>query len=291
MACFLRQALIGAAVLTFVAGTALAEGVGTSKCYHGPTALQLYSLRDFQAKEGTEAMLDKAKSFGFKYVEVAGLGNLSPENFKKELDKRELVPVGCHFPFGRLRDDIAGVVRDAKALGLPYAGCAWIDHQGSFDEKQCRIAAKVFNQAGAALAKEGIKFYYHNHGYEFAPFGQGTLFDLLMAETDPKTVFYQMDVMWTVFPAQDPVKLIEKYPNRWLLLHLKDLRKGVPTGSLTGGTDPKNDVVLGSGQVQWIPLLQATQKVGVKYYIIEDESPTVLEQIPQSLRYLESVAW
>ena len=287
----LRRNLWVLASFALIAGTAMAEGVGTSKCYHGPTALQLYSLRDMQAKEGTEAMLDKAKSFGFKYVEVAGLGNLSPAKFKAELDKRDLVPVGCHFPFGRLRDDIDGVVRDAKALGLPYAGCAWIDHEGSFDEKECRAAAAVFNRAGEALAKHGIKFYYHNHGYEFEPFGQGTLFDLLVAETDPKNVFFQMDVMWTIFPAQDPVKLLEKYPNRWLLLHLKDLKKGVAVGSLSGGTDPKNDVVLGTGQVNWPALLQATQKVGVKYYIIEDESPTVLEQIPQSLRYLESVAW
>ena len=65
-------------------------------------------------------------------------------------------------------------------------------------------AAAVFNQAGAALAKHGLKFYYHNHGYEFEPYDQGTLFDLLAAETDPQTVFFQMDVMWTVFRGKIP---------------------------------------------------------------------------------------
>ena len=139
-------------------------------------------------------------------------------------------------------------------------------------------------------AKHGIKFYYHNHGYEFQPCDQGTLFDLLVAETDPHTVFFQMDVMWTVFPGQDPVKLLEKHPNRWLLMHLKDLRKGVPLGSLAGGTDLKNDVALGTGQVNWPALLRAAQKVGVKYYFIEDESPTAVEQF-RELRFLESVEW
>jgi len=100
-----------------------------------------------------------------------------------------------------------------------------------------------------------------------------------------------MDVLWTVFPGQDPAKLLEKYPHRWLLMHLKDLRKGVPLGSLAGSTDLKNDVALGTGQVDWPALFRASQAVGVKYYFIEDESPSVIEQIPQSLRFLESLEW
>ena len=141
----------------------------------------------------------------------------------------------------------------------------------------------MFNAAGKALAEQGMKFYYHNHGYEFGPYRSGTLFDLLVAETDPKYVYFQMDVLWTVFPGQDPAKLLEKYPDRWLLLHLKDLKKGVATGSLSGHTELTNDVTLGTGQVDWPALLRAAQKVGVKYYFIEDESPTVVDQIPQSL--------
>jgi sugar phosphate isomerase/epimerase len=282
-----------ALALGLVGGSAVADdtGVGQGKCFKGPTGLQLYSLRDMLAKEGVDAMLDKTKALGFKYVEVAGMGKMSPAEFKVALDKRGLVPIGMHFPYERLDKDIEGVIKDAKALGLPYVGCAWAPHKSPLDEKQCREIAAVFNKAGEALAKNGITFYFHNHGYEFVPYGDGTLFDLLMKETKPEYVTFQMDVLWTVFPGQDPVKLLEKYPNRWSLLHLKDLKKGVPTGSLAGGTDLTNDVTLGTGQVNWVPLLQATQKVGVKYYFIEDESPTVLEQIPQSLRFLESIAW
>ena len=109
------------------------------------------------------------------------------------------------------------------------------------------------------------------------------------AKTDPRYVYFQMDVLWTVHPGQDPVKLIEKYPNRWLLLHLKDLRKGVPTGPDAGKTALTDDVALGTGQVDWPPLLRACQKVGIKYYFIEDESPTVVEQVPQSLKFLEQI--
>jgi len=72
---------------------------------------------------------------------------------------------------------------------------------------------------------------------------------------------------------------------------LKDLKMGVATGSLSGGTALTNDVGLGSGQVQWPALLRAAQKVGIKYYFIEDESPTAVQQIPRSLRFLESLEW
>jgi sugar phosphate isomerase/epimerase len=277
--------------LALACGMAMAGDVGTSKSYRGPTGLQLYSLRDMQSAQGVEATLDKAVALGFKYVEVAALGKFSPAEFKQQLDRRGLIPVGRHFPFEQLRDDVQGVARDAKDLGLPYVGCAWIPHKDPFTPQQCREAARVFNRAGAALAKHGIKFYYHNHGYEFQPYGRGTLFDLLATGTDPKTVFFQMDVLWAVLPGQDPVRLLEKYPNRWLLMHLKDLKKGVATGSLSGGTALTNDVALGSGQVQWPALFRAAQKAGVKYYFIEDESPTALQQIPHSLRFLESLEW
>ncbi|MBO0723324.1 MAG: TIM barrel protein, partial [Blastocatellia bacterium] len=147
----------------------------------------------------------------------------------------------------------------------------------------------VFNRAGEALAKQGLKFFYHAHGYEFQPHGNGTLFDLLMAETKPQFVHYEMDVFWIVHPGQDPVKLLEKYKGRFELMHVKDMRKGTPTGLLTGATDVKNDVALGTGIMDWPAILRAAQKAGVKWYFIEDESPTSVQQIPQSLRFLERV--
>jgi len=266
-----------------------AADVGQGKSFHGPTGLQLYSLRNVFKKQGVTPTLDQVREWGFKYVEVADTYGLTPAQFKAELDKRGLVPIGRHFPYGQLRDDIGGVIRDAKALGLPYVGCAWIGHEGAFDEEECRAAAAVFNRAGKALAEHGIKFYYHNHGYEFEPYKDGTLFDLLVATTDPRYVYFQMDVLWTVFPGQDPAKLLAKYPNRWLLMHLKDLKKGVPTGSLSGHTDLTNDVALGTGQVDWPALFRVAQKIGIKYYFIEDESPIPMQQIPRSLRFLEQL--
>ncbi len=252
--------------------------------------LQLYSLRD-DFKKDVPGTLKKVQSFGIRLVELAGTYDLAPDKFRGLLAAHNLQPVSSHFSYDRFRDDPEGVAREAKALGVQYAGCAWITHTGTFDEKQCRGAIEVFNRAGAILAKQGLKFFYHTHGYEFQPHGQGTLFDLLMAETKPEHVSYEMDVFWVVHPGQDPVKLLAKYGKRWELMHVKDMKKGVKTGDLTGKSDVSNDVTLGTGQMNWPAILHAAEKAGVKYYFIEDESPTAAQQIPQSLKFLKQVKW
>ena len=260
-------------------------GLGPS--FKGPIGLQLYSLRADFAKD-IPATLEKVRGFGIKNVELASTYTLAPQQFKEMLQDKGLKPISGHFPFERYRDDVEGVARDAKALGLEYAGCAWIPHTGDFDEKTCREAIAIFNRAGEVLAKQGIKFFYHTHGYEFQPYGQGTLFDLLMAETNPKFVRYEMDIFWIIHPDQDPAKLLAKYGSRFELMHLKDMKKGV-TGDLTGHSDVSNDVAFGTGQIDFPAILKAAKSAGVKWYFIEDESPTAAAQIPQSLRYLEQV--
>src|SRR5260370_11220788 len=168
-------------------------GIGPS--FKGPIGLQLYSLRADFAKD-VPGTLPKVRRFGIENVELAGTYNLTPEKFKALLDANHLKPVSGHFPYERYRDDVEGVARDAKALGLQYAGCAWIEHNGDFDEKTCREAIAVFNRAGEALAKHGLNFFYHTHGYEFQPHGQGTLFALLVPGTKPKLVRYGLDAVW-----------------------------------------------------------------------------------------------
>jgi sugar phosphate isomerase/epimerase len=278
--------LLGVVSLCGPEAKAASAGMGPS--FKGPIGLQLYSLRE-QFKKDVPATLDEVKSFRIKYVELAGTYGVEPEKFKAELAQRGIKAISGHFAFEKYRDDVESVVKEAKALGLKYAGCAWIPHEGDFDEKTCRQAAEVFNKAGEALAKEGIKFFYHTHGYEFQKHGDGTLFDLLMAETKPELVNYQMDIFWVVHPGQDPVKLLKKYRGRWALMHLKDMRKGTPTGLLTGSSPVTNDVALGTGQIDLPAILRAAKDVGVKWYFIEDESPVSEQQIPVSLKYLEHV--
>jgi sugar phosphate isomerase/epimerase len=278
---------IGSLMLGVSNGVA-APVAGIGHDFKGPIGLQLYSLREQFNKE-VPATLDEVKGFGIKYAELAGTYGLPPEKFKAELSARGIQAISAHFGYERYRDAAESVALEAKALGLKYAGCAWIPHTGDFDEKTCREAIGVFNKAGEVMARHGLKFFYHVHGFEFQPYQDGTLLDLLFKETNPKFVSYEMDIFWIVFPGQDPVKLFKKYGSRWELAHLKDMKKGTPTGGLTGNTDVKNDAALGTGLMDLPAILGAARKAGVKWYFIEDESPWSEQQIPQSLRFLEQV--
>jgi sugar phosphate isomerase/epimerase len=258
----------------------------------GSVGVQLYSLRDQFAKD-VPGTLEMVKSFGIRNVELAGTYGRPPEAFRSELDARGLHAVSAHFPFDHLRTNIDGVVREAKALGVEYVGGSWIPHddKAPFDEKTCRAAIAVFNRVGEILAKQGLKFFYHTHGYEFQPYRQGTLFDLIMAETNPRFVNFQMDVFWIVHAGQDPVKLLQKYSARWQSMHVKGMKDGTPTGLLTGHSPVTNNVPLGTGKIDYPPILRAAQNAGVKWYFIEDESPAAAKQIPHSLRYLSTVSF
>ncbi len=259
--------------------------------FQGVAGLQLYSFRNEFKKDGVPATLDLAKSFGITEVETASTYGMPPADFRKELEQRGLKPISGHFQYDALAKDIDAAVREAKTLGLQYAICPWISHGiGDFTEADAHRAAADFNKWGEAFKKEGIRFGYHCHGYEFRPRDDGsTLFDLLMAETKPEFVLFEMDVFWVTSPGQDPVKLLEKYPTRWKLMHLKDMRKGARTGVYTGHAPLEDDVPLGTGQVDWPSVLKTAAKVGVEHYFIEDESPTSTQGVPKTIAYLETL--
>jgi sugar phosphate isomerase/epimerase len=267
-----------------------ARGAGTSASFRGPLGLQLYSLRDVLAKS-VGLGLQTARGFGFRDVELAGTYGLAAADFRARLDRAGLRAVSMLVDYRELETAIDRLIADAKTLGVGYVGVAWIPHEGAFDARAAGRAAADFDRFGAALAKAGLRFVYHNHGYEFAPDGDGTLFDRIVRETDPALVSFEMDVFWVAHAGQDPVALLKRHPGRFALLHVKDMRKGTPTGKLTGSEDVRNDVALGSGQIELAAVLKAAQGAGVAHFFVEDESPDVLSQLPRSLRWLESLAW
>ncbi len=272
--------------------TASAAPIELKGDFKGPLGLQLWSLRDVFAKDPIAA-LDQTKSLGFQYAELYAAIPIEPEKLKAELTSRGITPISAHFSFDALKKDPAPFVKTAQTLGLKYAGIAWITHKdGEFGEAEVKQAAADLNAMGAAFKAAGIQFFYHTHGYEFHPVSEGskeTFFDMLVKQTNPDLVSFEMDVFWVFQPGADPVQYLAKYPGRWVLMHLKDIRKGAQVGVFTGHAPKTDDVPLGTGQVPWPAVLQEAAKAGVKYYFIEDESPTASESIPVSIKYLEAV--
>lgn len=262
----------------------------------GPVAdhlgLQMYSLRVQQMQQGWRPALDQAKAFGFTAIEAGPPPEgISPEAYTAEIAARGLKMVGMGFAYESLEKDLKGSVAMAKALGVQFVMVAWIPHKGdTFTADQATKAASDFNTWGAAFRAAGISFVYHAHGYEFRPLpGGGTLFDAIVQSTNPADVNFEMDVFWVTHGGQDPVALLRKYPDRWRLMHVKDIRKGAPTGIYTGHAPATDDVAVGTGQVNWPAVFAQAKADGVAWYFIEDESTTPMQNIPQSIAYVRSL--
>ena len=250
--------------------------------------MQTYTFR-YSMKNSVAATLDTIKSLGITVLESGtNPEGLTPEAFRKLLDERKLTSPSVGAGYDELVKDPAELARKAKIVGASYLMTAWIPHAKEFNLEDAKKAVADFNRAGKVLKENGITFCYHTHGYEFVPYENGTLFDYIVKNTDPNYVSFEMDIMWVFFGGGDPAKLLLKYPNRWKLMHLKDLRKGIK-GDLTGGTSVENDVTLGTGQLDIPAILKAAKKVGVKYYFIEDESSRFHEQVPETIKYLKTL--
>lgn len=248
-----------------------------------------YTYRNSFQKD-VPATLDIVKSNGVTDMEFSSLFGQTPQYLREQLDERGIKCSSYGVSYEDLVNKTAEVANAAKILGAQYVRVAGIPHTGVFTLENAQKAIADFNKYAKILNEQyGLTFIYHNHGFEFQPYEDGTLYDYLVKNTDPKYVSFELDILWAFFPGQEPVKMLKKYGARYKALHLKDLRKGVETGSLSGSTSQENDVVLGTGQIPIPDIIKAAKKAGVQHYYIEDESSASITQVPQSISYLKSL--
>lgn len=261
------------------------------KLYTYPIGVQTYTFRNHFPKEGVVKTLDLIKELGFTEIESSGASGVTTEEFKKLCDERKITIPSTGGDFDELAKDPMAVVKRAKILGAKFVMCAWIPHKrGEFSLDDAKKAIAVFESSGKILKENGLTLCYHDHGYEFHQFEDGTLLDYIIKNSNPEYLSFEMDVLWTIHGggADMPVKLLKKYPNRFKLMHVKDLKKGIK-GDLTGGTPAENDVAVGMGQGDWKAIIKLAKKVGIEHCFIEDESEKELVNIPLSIAYLKKL--
>jgi len=260
---------------------------GTHQIVAQEVGLQLYSLRN-QFKTDVEGTLKLVNEWGITKIEGGGSYGLPMEEYKKLLKANNLEMVSVGAGYEDLQNDIEKVVKNAKVFGAKYVMCAWIPHDGNtFDIAKTKEATAVFNKAGKRLKQEGITLAYHAHGYEFRPYEDGTLFDYMAKNANDFA--FEMDVYWVHHGGADPLEILNRYPDKVVLLHLKDMEHGVK-GNDTGHEDVETNVVLGTGQVDIAGVIKRAKELGVvEYMFIEDECSRVVEQVPQSLKFLKTL--
>lgn len=258
----------------------------TGQLYAQQIALQLYSVRN-EMREDMKGTHQLIADWGIKYLEGGGTYGMELEEYKGFITGLGLSVIGVGADFKLLEENPQAIIDNAKAYGAKYATCFWIPHEnGKFSIKETEKAIKVFNEAGKVLKEAGITLCYHPHGYEFKPYGKGTLFDELLKKS--RNYAFNMDVFWVQMGGGDPLAIMKKYPKKFPLLHLKDRAHGTP-GSDDGRGDVETNVVLGTGDVDIRGLIKQAMKVGTEYLIIEDESSRSVEQIPLSVLYIKAV--
>ena len=232
--------------------------------------------------------LDYIKQMGIRNIEFSNLFGKTATEMRALLDARGMVCTSYGVYYDALTNKTDAVIRDAKTLGAEFVRVGMIPHKGEFTVQQAEAAVKDFNRVGQKLKENGIEFSYHNHGYDFTPYEKGTLYDYLIQNTNPDYVSFELDILWVHQFGQDPVAYLKKYPNRFRMMHVKDLKKGLPVG-LDVKTSPENDVPLGSGQIDIKKILKQAKKSSVKYYYLEDENSNARAQVPLSLAYLKTL--
>jgi sugar phosphate isomerase/epimerase len=289
-----RRGLLGAA---FGAG---ARGVPRNR-----RGIQLYTLRRVMDNSQADARrwLRRLGAMGYTEVEPYWRFEWTPQQFRRELDAAGLRVLASHdgldidTPGDGWRDGYRENLEYAAELGQRYTGLAW--YPPPYNEERFRQIAERMNEAGALAAEYGLKFFYHNHDFEFlnrradgAP-----LYDVYVEETDPQLVMFELDLLWIVVGGESPLDYLRAHSRRYMGYHVKDHVWGArlnPDGT-TG--NPVEDV--GPGMLDFPDVFRAGDD-GDKHYFIEHDEPQLshpgdedaeLKTAKAGISYLQSVSW
>ena len=222
--------------------------------------IQLYTVRQ-AAGADLAGTLARLASIGFKEVELAGYYNHSAAEFRDLLKKNGLAAPSGHIAIDLIENDPVKTFADAHTVGHEWITVPSLPRGKHETEEDWKGVARQFNAAAKKAKDAGFRFAFHNHN-DIIRTQNGILpVEILMRETDPALVFYEMDIYWAVSGGADPVALLAKYPGRFKMFHVKD---GKPPYSDASQTD------LGQGTIDFKPVLARAK--GIEHYFMESDS-------------------
>jgi sugar phosphate isomerase/epimerase len=239
-----------------------------SKNSIGEFGLQLYTLRDVIPQD-PKGILKQVADMGYKQIEsyehdkLGFYWGMKNTEFKKYMDDLGMKIVSTHC---NINNDFERKAEEAAEIGMKYLICPGLGNEGGMNKDEYLKTAALFNQKGQVCKSKGIRFAYHNHDQTFKTRESGfNAQELLLQNTDPALVDYEMDIYWVVTGGQDPITWLKKYPNRFKLVHVKDRKKDAPL------TEREASVNVGEGSIDFKSVLKVAKETGVEYYIVEQE--------------------
>jgi sugar phosphate isomerase/epimerase len=254
--------------------------------------IQLYTVRDLLSQDFDGIMAGIA-AIGYKEVELGFYTDRPSKEVRATLDRLGLTSPSCAFYYSVIRDNWPKVMERCHTIGHRYIVIPSVDKEYREQPDGYKRAAEAFSHAGEIAARAQIQLTYHNHWSEFVPDATGKLpYDILLENSDPKFLKMEMDLCWITVGGGDPLKYFAKYPGRFPLVHVKDL-KSVPDPALVHSGKFDGDSVIpvmteaGSGVIDWKRIFAHSEQAGIKHYFVEHDQPKKpMESARLSYEYL-----
>ena len=247
--------------------------------------LQLYTLRNEMPLD-PRGVLKQVAAMGYKQIEsfegsTGIFWGMQNTEFKKYMDDLGMKIISSHH---NIEKDFERTANEAAEIGMKYLIDPWVGPQK--DIETFKKYADKFNRCGEICKKAGIRFAYHNHDYPFKPINGQMPMDVMIQNTDPSLVDFEMDIYWVVTAGEDPIHWFEKYPGRFHLGHVKDRKKKAPL------SDTDASCILGQGQIDFAKILKVGQAKGLEYIIVEQErydNTTAIKAAKEDADYLKKL--
>jgi sugar phosphate isomerase/epimerase len=269
-------ATLGTAALGAAAGYRLAAASPAPRRALTRIGLQLYTVRGEMGRDfaGT---LARVAAIGYTEVEFAGYFGRSPTEVRELLTHHGLTSPSTHIPFAAIRKEWGKTLADASAIGHQWVTIPWIPEEERRTLDGWKRVAHAFNDAATEARAAGLRFAYHNHDYELKPIGDVVPLDLLLSETDPALVDFEMDLYWLVKAGRDPLDYFARFPKRFPLVHVKD----------SAGPPEHRMVNVGRGTIDFRRIIGRSGQAGIEHYFVEHDQPTdPMESARESYQYL-----
>ena len=279
---FLRNSALAGFALSMPYKNELMAMANNSK----PFGLQLWSVKQSLYKD-TLGVLKQIAANGYKKIEgfegdIGLFWGMKHTELKKVMDDLGMNFVSSHCEISK---DFERKAAQAGEIGMKYLICPHKGAQPSIDNY--KKFADEFNTCGEIAKKHGIRFAYHNHDYSFVPMNGIVPQDVMMKNTDPKIVDFEMDLYWTRVANVNPLTYMDKYPNRFKLVHVKDLVK-------TNTEKGHESCLIGKGTIDYKSLLPQVAKRGVQHMFVEQEDYTGTNEMDAAkidAAYVKTLNW
>jgi sugar phosphate isomerase/epimerase len=276
--------ITGGLMLANLTGLSALDGCNSNKSI-GDFGIQLYTLREDMPKD-PKGVLKQIAGFGYKQIEsyegAKGMfWGMTHTDFKKYMDDLGMKLVASHC---NTSQDFEKKAAEAAEIGMKYLIYPWEGTTKTLDDY--RKMADDFNKNGEVCHRNGIRFAFHNHDYSFKKMEGQFAQDILMNNTDPSLVDFEMDIYWVVAAGEDPEAWMKKYKNRFTLCHVKD-RSKTPVEN-----NGLNSVNLGTGSINWLQVLKTAKDNGMKFFITEQEAyagTTPLGAVEANAEYMKGL--